>query len=68
MRRALTVLIALVVVGCAHGRTEHFPQPSNLADSAEVYVFRKSGLAGSGASLKVFLDGWLIKHQAERNL
>ena len=62
MSRVLTVLIALIVVGCAHGRTEYFPQPSNPADSAEVYVLRNRAFLESARSVKIFLDGWVIAH------
>ena len=56
---ALTVL-ALVLLSCAHGKTDHFPTVADTADAAQVYVIRDNNLMGWGFSLKVALDDSII--------
>ena len=55
----LTVL-ALLLLSCAHGKTDHFPTVSDTADAAEVFVIRDNNLVGWGFSLKVALDESII--------
>ena len=54
----LIVLIALafVMMACAHGKTEHFPDVRQTEDAAEVFIIRNNNLLGMGISLKVLFD------------
>lgn len=52
----IMVLAALLLMACAHGKSEHFPTVDNPAESAEVYVIRNNNLFGWGFSLAVLLD------------
>jgi len=56
---ALSVL-ALLLLACAHGKTDHFPTVADTADAAQVYVIRDNNLMGWGFSLKVALDESII--------
>jgi len=56
---ALSVLV-LVLLSCAHGKTDSFPTLDNPAANAQVYVIRDSNLMGWGFSLKVALDDSII--------
>lgn len=53
-------LLALLLLSCAHGRTDTFPTLDNPAANAQVYVIRDSNLLGWGFSLKVALDDSII--------
>jgi hypothetical protein len=53
-------LLALILLSCAHGKTERFPTLDNSAANAKVYVIRDSSLMGWGFSLKVALDDDII--------
>jgi hypothetical protein len=55
----LTVL-ALLLVACSHGKTDHFPSVEDPSNHAEVFVIRDSNLLGWGFSLKVALDDSII--------
>jgi hypothetical protein len=55
----LTIL-ALLLLSCAHGRTDHFPTVADTDDAAQVYVIRDNNLMGWGFSLKVALDDSII--------
>ena len=54
----LIVLIpmALVIMACAHGKTEHFPDVRQAEEAAKVFIIRNNNLLGMGISLKVFFD------------
>ncbi|UCF93533.1 MAG: hypothetical protein JSW39_05050 [Desulfobacterales bacterium] len=54
------VIMALLLVACAHGKTDHFPAGADPSNSAEVVVIRSDELFGWGFSLKVALDGTAI--------
>lgn len=57
MKKVLvTGMVALLLMACAHGKSEHFPPVDNPAESAEVYVIRNNNLFGWGFSLAVLLD------------
>jgi hypothetical protein len=53
-------LLALILIACAHGKTDSFPTLDNPAANAQVYVIRDSNLMGWGFSLKVALDDSII--------
>jgi hypothetical protein len=53
-------LSALLLLSCAHGKTDAFPTLDNPAANARVYVIRDSSLMGWGFSLKVALDDSII--------
>ena len=53
-------LAAVLIISCAHGKTEHFPTVENQTEAAEVFVIRDNNFMGWGASLKVVLDDAII--------
>jgi hypothetical protein len=61
MKKILTLAaLAVIIISCAHGKTEHFPAVANKSDAAEVFVIRDNNLMGWGMSLKVALDDYII--------
>jgi hypothetical protein len=52
--------LALLLISCAHGKTDSFPTLDNPSDNAQVYVIRDNNLVGWGFSLKVALDDSII--------
>ena len=61
MKKKLTLtVLALLLLSCAHGKTDHFPTVADTADAAHVYVIRDNNLMGWGFSLKVALDKSII--------
>jgi hypothetical protein len=61
MKKFLSLLIlVLILISCAHGKTEHFPVVDNSSEAAEVFVIRDNNLIGWGFSLKVALDDAVI--------
>ena len=52
--------LAVLIISCAHGKTEHFPTVENQTDAAQVFVIRDDNFMGWGASLKVVLDDAII--------
>ena len=53
-------VLALLVLACAHGKTDNFPVVANTADAARVYIIRDNNFIGLGFSLKVALDNSII--------
>jgi len=53
-------LLTLLLLSCAHGKTDTFPTLENPAANARVYVIRDNNLVGWGFSLKVVLDDSVI--------
>jgi len=53
-------LAAVLIISCAHGKTEHFPAVENQSEAAEVFVIRDNNLMGWGMSLKIALDDSII--------
>ncbi len=51
---------ALLLLSCAHGKSDTFPTLDNPVANAQVYVIRDSNLMGWGFSLKVALDDSII--------
>jgi hypothetical protein len=61
MKKFVILLFAAVlIISCAHGKTEHFPTVENPAESATVFVIRDNNFIGWGTSLKVALDDSII--------
>ena len=54
------LLLTLVLLSCAHGKTENFPTLDDPAANAHVFVIRDSNLMGWGFSLKVALNDSII--------
>jgi len=52
--------LAVLIISCAHGKTEHFPTVENQSEAAEVFVIRDDNFIGWGVSLKVALDDSII--------
>jgi hypothetical protein len=55
----LTILV-LLLLSCAHGKTDDFPTVADTANAAHVYVIRDNNLMGWGFSLKVALNESII--------
>ena len=56
----LIVFLALIATACARGKTEHFPDLAQSAETAEIVIIRNNNLLGWGFSVKVFYDEMLI--------
>ena len=54
------VLLALLLLACAHGKTDKYPVVANTAGAARVYIIRDNNFMGLGFSLKVALDNSII--------
>ena len=59
-KRYVFSLLALLLLSCAHGKTETFPTRKDPAANAHVYVIRDSNFIGWGFSLKVVFDDSVI--------
>ena len=53
-------MLTLLLLACAHGKTDNFPTVSDTSDAAEVFVIRDNNLVGWGVSLKVALDESIV--------
>jgi hypothetical protein len=61
MKKTLTLTaLTLLLLSCAHGKTDRFPTVTDTAEAAHVYVIRDNNLMGWGFSLKVALDNFII--------
>ncbi len=61
MRKIISLaVLALILLACAHGKTDNFPVVANTADAARVYVIRDNNFMGLGFSLKVALNDAII--------
>ena len=56
----LLSITTLLIISCAHGKTEHFPTIGKQSEAAEVFVIRDNNFMGWGMSLKVALDDAII--------
>jgi hypothetical protein len=56
----ILVSLAFVIVACAHGKTENFPEAPQTKDAAEVTIIRNNNLLGMGISIKVYFNEKLI--------
>jgi hypothetical protein len=54
------VLLALMVATCSHGKSEHFPNRRQSAETAEIAIIRNNNLLGWGFSVKVYYDDMMI--------
>ena len=55
----LTILV-LLLLSCAHGKSDDFPTVADTANAAHVYVIRDNNFMGWGFSLKVALNESII--------
>jgi hypothetical protein len=53
-------MLALLLLACAHGKTDQFPSIADTTEAAQVFVIRDNNLMGWGVSLKVALDESII--------
>jgi len=53
-------MLALLLLACAHGKTDQFPSIADTPEAAQVFVIRDNNLMGWGVSLKVALDESII--------
>jgi hypothetical protein len=61
MRKTISLaVLALLLLACAHGKTDNYPVVANTADAARVYIIRDNNFMGLGFSLKVALDDAII--------
>ena len=61
MRKSIVITFAaLLIISCAHGKTEQFPAVEDKTEAAKVFVIRDNNFLGWGASLKVVLDDAII--------
>ena len=61
MKKILTLtVLTLILLACAHGKTDQFPTVTDTANAAKVFVIRDNNLMGWGFSLKVALDQSII--------
>ena len=61
MKKLILILsLALVLTACSHGKTEHFPDRGQSAETAEIAIIRNNNLLGWGFSVKVFFDDMMI--------
>ena len=56
----LIAFLALMAIACSHGKTEHFPDLAQSAETAEIIIIRNNNLLGWGFSVKVFYDEMMI--------
>ena len=52
--------LAVLIISCAHGKTEHFLTVEHQSEAAEIFVIRDNNFMGWGMSLKVALDDSII--------
>ena len=53
-------MLTLLLLACAHGKTDQFPSIADTTEAAQVFVIRDNNLMGWGVSLKVALDESII--------
>ena len=56
----ILTFLTLLLLSCAHGKTELFPAVADPANAARVYIIRDNNLMGWGFSIKVALDESVI--------
>ena len=59
-KNLILTILTLLLLSCAHGKTDDFPTIADTADTAHVYIIRDNNLMGWGFSLKVALDESII--------
>ena len=61
MKNIVTLgVLTLLLLACAHGKTDQFPSIADTTEAAQVFVIRDNNLMGWGVSLKVALDESII--------
>ncbi len=61
MKNIVTLgMLTLLLLACAHGKTDQFPSIADTTEAAQVFVIRDNNLMGWGVSLKVALDESII--------
>jgi hypothetical protein len=61
MQKFLLILsLASVLIACAHGKTENFPETVQSEEAAEVTIIRNNNLLGMGFSIKVYFNENMI--------
>ena len=61
MKKLLVILsLALLSSACSHGKTEHFPDLGQSAETAEIFIIRNNNLMGWGFSVSVYYDDMAI--------
>ncbi len=56
------IAIAILLISCSHGITQHFPKDKKLTDPAEIIIIRNKNFVCGGQSTTIFLDGLDIAH------
>ena len=59
-KKLILIILTLLLLSCAHGKTDNFPTVANTADAAGVYVIRDNNFMGWGFSLRVTLNESII--------
>jgi len=59
-KKLILIILTLLLLSCAHGKTDNFPTVANTADAASVYVIRDNNFMGWGFSLRVMLNESII--------
>ena len=59
-KKFILIIPILLLLACAHGKTDHFPSVADSSDAAHVYIIRDDNLMGWGFSLKVALNDSII--------
>lgn len=54
------IVVLMLSIGCAHGRTTYYPTPKCDSGCADVVVIRKVYSLGGGAPISVTLNGFPI--------
>jgi hypothetical protein len=61
MKKIILILsLALLATACSHGKTKHFPDLGQSAETAEIAIIRNNNLLGWGFSVKVYYDDMII--------
>lgn len=61
MKKIILILsLALLATACSHGKTKHFPDLGQSAETAEIAIIRNNNLLGWGFSVKVYYDDMMI--------
>ena len=61
MKNIVTLgVLTLLLLACAHGKTDQFPSIADTTEAAQVFVIRDNNLMGWGVSLKVALNESII--------
>ncbi len=56
-RKSWLLVLVVLIVACAHGKTEHFPAPGDASQTVQVTIMRDNRLFGWGLSMRALLNG-----------